>query len=399
MLARLAEAQTGESDLRGLLEAVVATRLGFQQEIESFRVHWLDLAEAVEPEASPLEKSLVDLYGLLGDLQAALVSGASQDCGGWIARLRPPLDRLRQLRRQLETSPTANLSVNRLLRRLDRWLQGSAVAPSTRSLLEGLPTLEDHWDAVIAQVEPEQQEGLWALLDPAIEALCAWRDALDGGPSQESAGWPAQVEQGVRAFESSLASQVQREVAGGPTPFAVINLLVRTLDEQGANDAVLGLAQAASQLLALQIPADTLAVSQLPDTLARLSQGAEVRDELIERSLQLARLHSAETRDVGLVDVRSGESGLPPMLEGLQQLAAEVVSGRLEGSALTPGIAQLEGVIARFSAARQPSLQLAVLDLQETAAALRDLQVSPGRGLLLEVRELLENCAQSLGAL
>lgn len=377
----LEEAQAGESDLNGLLEAVVANRLGFQQEIESFRIHWLDLPEAVEPEASPLERSLFDLHQLLAELQTSVNQNNRRE---WAERLRP-------LRKQLETTPTANMTVN-------RWLEGAPVAPSTRRLLEQLPALEDHWDAVIAQVEPDQQEELWAHLDPALHCLRAWRDRLDLGPDEQSSQWPHQIETGVRAFETALAAQVQREVAAGPTPFAIINLLVRTLDEQGPSPELSELARAAHQLLAMQVAADTLALSQLEETLKQLDS-VNLRDELIERSLQLARLHKAEAGDHNLVDVHSGASGLPPMLEGLHQLALEVVHGRLERQALQPGVTQLEGLIARFRSARQPNLHSALQDLQEVAAVLRDLQISPGRGLLIELRETLENCAQSLASL
>lgn len=382
-------------DLKGLLEAVVATSLGFQQEIESFRTHWLDLPESVEPEASPLERSLVDLHQLLTELQTSVNQNNRRE---WAERLRPPLARLRHLRKQLETTPTANMTVNRLLRRLRRWLEGAPVAPSTRQLLEQLPALEDQWDAVIAQVEPDQQEELWAHLDPALQSLCAWRDRLDLGPDEQSSQWPGQIETGVRDFEAALAAQVEREVAAGPTPFAIINLLVRTLDEQGPSPELSELARAAHQLLALQVAADTLALSQLDETLKQLDS-PNLRDELIKRSLQLARLHRAEAGDHNLVDVHSGASGLPPMLEGLHGLAVEVVQGRLERQALQPGVTQLEGLITRFRTARQPNLQTALQDLQEVAAVLRDLQISPGRGLLLELRESLENCARSLASL
>ena len=284
------------------------------------------------------------------------------------------------------------------MRRLRRWLEGAPVAPSTRQLLEQLPALEDQWDAVIAQVEPDQQEELWAHLDPALQSLCAWRDRLDLGPDEQSSQWPGQIETGVRDFEAALAAQVEREVAAGPTPFAIINLLVRTLDEQGPSPELSELARAAHQLLALQVAADTLALSQLDETLKQLDS-PNLRDELIKRSLQLARLHRAEAGDHNLVDVHSGASGLPPMLEGLHGLAVEVVQGRLERQALQPGVTQLEGLITRFRTARQPNLQTALQDLQEVAAVLRDLQISPGRGLLLELRESLENCARSLASL
>jgi len=61
----------------------------------------------------------------------------------------------------------------------------------------------------------------------------------------------------------------------------------------------------------------------------------------------------------------------------------------------------LQAVVNRFSVrpAGQAEVALALGDLTETVAILQDLEASPSRSLLVELEEVLQDCAESLASL
>ncbi|MBS2040185.1 hypothetical protein JST97_34680 [bacterium] len=414
VLSQLAKLQSGSGDRQALRDAVRTTRDGFEQQLAAFRVQWPQNPEITQPEASAIEGPLVVLLERLTALEEVLGSGSPQDWSAWIGRIRPPLVSLRSARQRLSAGPTSNQLVNRLLRHLTSWRAGRPADGQTGELLEAARGLENEWDAIIAQLPADQQELLWIRLDPVLSILEEWRAGWQGLAPSESVGWEAEIVASLRAFDQKLAELMEADLAGGPTSFPVVNLLLGAL-EQGLWPQAQELARSAGQLFSLQVAPDTLAISELPEWLQKVeSLGEEtqpeelsrVQSQLIACSQELARLHQAEHRPEGLIDVRSRDQGpgleLPPMLASIFQLAEDCVAGRRAGESLRPGITQLEQVVQRFSSSRGPAaadVALAIEDLTDTLEVLRDLEVSPSQALLSELEEILHNCAQSLGAL
>jgi len=419
VLSHLSRLQAGSTNLQGLVESVATTRDGFRQQLETFRASWPDNPEVSQSEASHIERSLVDLGDILSALDQALrESSRPLNWSAWIERIRPPLESLRQQRLKMQSWPTSNEIVNRLLRHLDYWRAGHPAGAMTRQLLDQTPLLEDHWDALIARFDIAQQEELWSSLDPVLRIFEQWRINLDVSLPAESARWSEEIVDSLKQFDQLLVRLVEPELASGPTAFPVINLLLSASDQVLEGSAgwpqLHALAQSAAQLFQLQVDAPTLAQSKMVECLQevenlsaqdQVERFREVMAALIRSSQELARLNGAEE----LVNLKTSDAyqpeqnqlNLPPMLSSLYELAADYVDGRTSAEALRPGILQLQAVVNRFSVrpAGQAEVALALGDLTETVAILQDLEASPSRSLLVELEEVLQDCAESLASL
>lgn len=406
VLAGLAELQAGRGDPKALLTTVRTTAAGVARQLESFRANWSDDPEISEAEAGTAEAALQALVKTLEELASDLASGQSAEWTGWTLRIERPLAALRAIRDKSQKGPTSHPLVNRLLLHLAPWQAGRGAGEATRILLDLLPELEEQWDRVISQIDEAGQGELARSLVPALEVFDAWRAHLEGPPPAAAAGWHEQVVQALECFDDLLGQQVQADLAAGPTAFPLINLLVTAM-EKGA-DQVRGLAGHAITLLRGQQNPEVLKQSRLLEVLAQIQAGQTgLRDGLVERAEQLAMLASMYSGPETLIDLtsqeesRAGSPSLPPMLASLHQLAADRLAGK--EVALQTATDQLEQIVARFrsrpGAKPEEGMQLALEDLATAAELLRELAAAPTRELFEEFEEVLEDCAESLGAI
>jgi hypothetical protein len=424
-------------DLLG--QAIPATT----EQLTSFRQH-----APANPEFTP--EMIAEFQDGLGEMQSAfqemqsLLAGAPGTAWMDVAeRLEEAMQMVRRTQaahqERIEDGDTSHLFLNRLLLHLQAWQKGQRPGPMTVALVQAIPNFENDLRSFIEEFdEVEVQAKLGVHLDKLMTTCNEVVAAVSTGKASQDdlATWCSQISQFSQDLDQTLAETVESHLAGGPTPFPIINLVnaaierylnhtvspadladtmlqceewLRTQLPPDSDQALLEAAEEVFRVLQLMRP---LAIEEDVDQL--LSQ----REALFAASENLAMFAAVLSTEDGVVNLVSTEGlggaaasaeqrAMPVLLAQILQQAEGILAGQgtdsLEESvqALERLVTSTQGQMARSRDSKEmrERTQQALSLLQEASGHLWDFVENATDERLDTIEELLVEASEVVNSL
>lgn len=224
-----------------LLPLVQSAVQGAQAHVQHF-ARYSDNPEMTPELARATEQALNYLLESLETLQSRLVNATGPDWKTCAFHLQAAMlevrDQQQRHARRIDDGPTSNPFINRLILHIDSWLAGKMPGPSTVDLLQSKDSLDDLLNSYIESAQSDETieklediaDGLLEICEDLSEAVARANPLHDIRPAG-LVHWRYRLIDLSSRFDTILIDKLESELAEGPTPNPIINLLDKAIDQ------------------------------------------------------------------------------------------------------------------------------------------------------------------------